>query len=81
MIRIPKIPEGSVEISDNYYLLPKEIEFFQLLADGATIGDAAVEVGIPKATCDRKILDLRDEFDLKTITHLIAFLLRKKIID
>lgn len=81
MIKVPTIPKNAVKITDNYYLSKEEVEFYQLLADGTSIKDAAARSGKHKSLWEQRMTDMRNEFNLRSAIHIIAFLLRKKIID
>lgn len=56
-------------------------EIVQLLANGYKVSEIAKEKNIPLPTLQKKIYILRERLLCKSIAHLVANYLRKKIID
>lgn len=56
-------------------------EIVQLLANGYKVSEIAKENNIPLPTLQKKIYILRERCSCKSIAHLVANYLRKKIIE
>lgn len=67
--------ENTVIISE------REIKIIQMIANGTTAKQAAIEMDIKARTMEGIINKLRGEFDCNTLSHLVATFLRQKLID
>lgn len=59
----------------------KETEIVKLLADGNTIPDIAVKMGLNRRSLEAKVATLKDKYRSSTVAHLVAVFLRNKLID
>jgi DNA-binding CsgD family transcriptional regulator len=57
------------------------LELVQKIADGYTVKEIAIQTGFSEGTLRKKIYTLRRRTFSKSVAHLVANYLRKKIID
>lgn len=67
--------------TDVRVITEKEAQIVKLLSEGMSATNTAIKLGMNRRTMEATIQRLKNKTDTKTMPHLIATFIRKKLID